>query len=132
MLNSQNSPSTGRITEKRQHQKRRLNFVVRGLGALLVVLGLLGQAQPATAQVPSATAAQATSPQMGIESCGGVIAAVGGNAFGMVSAAISSPYCGAWLGRLNASATCWASRQWWGWRERAIVTLVTWGRYSRC
>lgn len=30
------------------------------------------------------------------------------------------------------NAICSASRQWWGYAARAIVRLVTWGKYSTC
>lgn len=71
-------------------------------------------------------------PIASIESCAGVLASIGGNAWGWVAAALSGPFCGSYLGQKNADFICWQSRQWWGAPARARVWVMTFGRYTRC
>ena len=73
-----------------------------------------------------------TAEAAGPQDCAGVIAAVSGGIPGWAAAAIAAPFCGAWLGEQNAAALCWASRQPWGWVQRAQVWALTFGHYSIC
>lgn len=112
------------------------------LVAVLAALAMIFVAPTAQASTVQANTVQSSSVSTvmttsgaivtGVESCAGVIAAIGGGVPGWAAAAIAAPFCGQWLGDAKAAEICWGSRQWWGWSYRAFVFAATWGYYSRC
>lgn len=91
---------------------------VGSIVAIMATVALMAPASPASA-----------SP----ESCATVIAgAAAGGPIGWGSSAVSSVYCGGWMGDVNAGYICWVSRQSWGHWAKGVVWLITWGRYTQC
>jgi hypothetical protein len=117
--------------------KKRSNHLVRALGVTAAVAAGLGaMTGVGTDKVSQVTGIETVRTveraDAGVESCAGVIAAIGSGVAPWAAAAIAAPFCGAWLGEQNARRICWESRQWWGWGARAYVWSVTYGRYTRC